>query len=423
MEEQKDKKKKIFFIVGPLVLFIALVGITYSFFNYTRTGSENTFRTGRIYFNATEGDTVTLSDLFPITASGEITSATSGVGAVVLHITGDTTYTDGIEYLVKSVNVRGLNGTSLPISIEISYSATSGEGNVIGQADDNYFTNRGGNSSVYKVLTNDTIKENGDLLVGYIAPGVTGIDGELTILAYLDAQNIAITDTLVGTEEASAEYENGTTGVGENTWVNGRTVLTTEEWNALQQNGVSFQIKVVANEGTWVEEPGKIPSCPGCKFIFTTNEYFYSANNYKSSPVSTLTTFEENNETLVDDYTTLNKNYFLGFKFDGSGNITNAYACGIKRTDYLNNEEQNPGVNAGTPFCIEGSTDGSTYQTNKTFLGDSTTGIWRGRCIDSGSNIVCPGLVSAYAYDTGYTLVSNSGGNCFIANHGNADCS
>ena len=35
-------------------------------------------------------------------------------------------------------------------------------------------------------------------------------------------------------------------------WVNNRTVFTTEEWNSLQTNGISFQIKVEANEGTWV---------------------------------------------------------------------------------------------------------------------------------------------------------------------------
>ncbi len=34
-----------------------------------------------------------------------------------------------------------------------------------------------------------------------------------------------------------------------------RVVFTTEEWNALQENGVSFQVKVEANEGIWVDEP------------------------------------------------------------------------------------------------------------------------------------------------------------------------
>ena len=40
-------------------------------------------------------------------------------------------------------------------------------------------------------------------------------------------------------------------------------------------------------------------TCEGCKFIYTENEYFYSANNYNSSPISTLTTFENNNAIFV----------------------------------------------------------------------------------------------------------------------------
>ena len=34
-----------------------------------------------------------------------------------------------------------------------------------------------------------------------------------------------------------------------------RTILTTTEWNNLQTNGVSFQVKVEANEGIWVKGP------------------------------------------------------------------------------------------------------------------------------------------------------------------------
>ena len=48
------------------------------------------------------------------------------------------------------------------------------------------------------------------------------------------------------------EYTDGTTSA----WVNNRTVFTTEEWNALQANGVSFQIRTEANEGVWVTNPG-----------------------------------------------------------------------------------------------------------------------------------------------------------------------
>ena len=245
-QKRKDKQIKLM-IIGIAVLVVGLVGVTYAFFNYTRTGAANNITTGRIYFNTEQGDEVTLSNLFPITASGEVTAATPGVGSAVIHITGNTTYEQGIEYLVKSVDVTGMGSTPLPISIAVSYAAT-GEVNAIGSANDSYFTVRGGNTSYYKILSTDAISEGANLLVGYIAPGQTGIDGELTIMAYLDADNIAITDTVSGEEPASAEYINGTT----EDWIQGRTVFSTDEWNALAQNGVSFRIRVEANEGTWV---------------------------------------------------------------------------------------------------------------------------------------------------------------------------
>ena len=309
-----DNKKAIFIMVGVALLVISLVGATYAFFNYTRTGNANNIRTGRIAFNAEQGDEVTLSDLFPISATGEITPETPGVGSVVIHVTGDTNYTGGLEYLVKAVNVTSASGgTSLPISINISYE-NNGNGTTIGTSDDNYFTNRGSTSSLYKVLSTDTISEGQNLVVGYIAPGATGIDGNIVIMAYLDASSIAITDTYpdvtyyevndnltstqisdcvsylsginatnafcegTGTISNSGDdvtfqealdsglitaaqktylvnqgiihelYTDGT----DTTWVDGRTVLTTDEWNALSSGGVSFQVKVEANEGVWV---------------------------------------------------------------------------------------------------------------------------------------------------------------------------
>jgi len=243
-------KKYIYFsvIVALLVVGVA-IGVTYAFFNYTKTGSANTVSTGRLSFNAEQGDEVTLSDLFPISATGAITPETPGVGSVTVHVTGDTNYGEGIEYLVTAVNVTGSNGTSLPISINISYDA-NGQGKTIGEEDNDYFDHRGGNESLYKVLTTDTISEGQELVVGYIAPGSTGIDGNIVVMAYLDASNIAITDTYP--EEVTDTNNDGYIDGTDSDWVDSRTVFTTEQWNALSSSGVSFQIKVEAQEGLWV---------------------------------------------------------------------------------------------------------------------------------------------------------------------------
>ena len=400
-------KKQFLTVIGVFLLVVMLGTITYAFFNYTRTGTANNIRTGKIAFNTEEGDTVTLSDLFPIQNTGNITSSTPGVGSLSIHVTGDTTYEDGIEYLVKAVNVTSAGNHALPISIEISYEANNNK--TIGTEDEDYYTNRGGNSSIYKVLSTDTITDDGDIIVGYIAPGQTGIDGNIVINAYLDAANIAITDTI---EEGSIEvagYDNGTS----TDWIDNRVVFTTEEWNELQQNGVSFQIKVEANEGIWVEEPvppviPTIDSCPGCKFMYTTTSYNYGGGN-NATEVSTLPA-----GIVKEDYTEVisasGKNWFLGFT-ESNGKIDRAFVCGIKG--------ENP--NQGTAFCIEGS-NGSTYTSNSTFLNDSTTGLWLGGCTNNESNITCSGIVSAIAYSTGGVEVNSGYSECYVGNYGIMYC-
>ena len=465
-------KKQMLIVIGVFTLVMLLGSVTYAFFNYTRTGSANTIKTGRIAFSAEQGEEVTLSDLFPISVTGNVTPETPGVGSVVVHVTGDTEYSKGIEYIVKAVNVSSNGGSSLPISVNISYSA-NGTGKTIGAEDNNYYVNRGGNSSLYKVLTTDTIAEGQELVVGYIAPGQEGIDGNITVMAYLDANNIAITDTnpeetyyalndsMTAEEEAACEghtvmstgftgsetasafctgtgtrggktfqehldeglftegqiedfleanviYELYTDGTTDN-WVDGRTVLTTEEWNALSSGGVSFQIKVEANEGIWTIAPGSISSCPGCKFIYTTNVYQYGGDdNINATDVSTLT-------GVTTDYTTLNKNYFLGFTETQNGKIDRAFACGIKG--------ETP--NDGKAFCIEGTNDGSKYESNSSLLYElygEYNELANYGCRNFGTGMGCFGVVVPDADDDGYVDVYFGDNDCLVERNGKFYC-
>ena len=187
--------------------------------------------------------------MFPIIPTQENLADNTKVGTVTIDVSGDTTYNQGVEYLVTATNVvntvgSGVNQKTVPISIQVSYEAKTNKD--IGTPSNSYFADRGSTTSYYKVLSSDTISDGDRLLVGYIKSDNTGIDGTITIKAYLDAGKIAISDTYDGTESDNM----GTT----TNWVNNRVVLTTQEWNSLQQNGVSFQIRIEANEGIWVKE-------------------------------------------------------------------------------------------------------------------------------------------------------------------------
>ena len=235
------KKKIILPVMVGLLMVLATVGVTYAFFNYTRTGSANTVRTGTINFTSSQ-TRINLSNVFPI-ASSAVSTDTDNVGTATITVEGDTTYDKGIEYLISATNVTNTVGTkNIPISISAEVSGT------LGTSDENYFDNRETSTNhIYKVLADDTINNDGELMVGYIAKGQTGINGTITIKAYIDKDKILISDTYPEGEEVinGVTYYNGTPTTD-------KTVFTTTEWNSLNTNGISFQVKVEANEGIWV---------------------------------------------------------------------------------------------------------------------------------------------------------------------------
>ena len=240
-------KRQMFTIIGVFTLMLLLGTTTYAFFNYTRTGSSNNIRVGRISFVSKNEETISLNNLFPIdpTEQGIMEDSTK-VGTYSIDIKGDTDYVDGIEYLVSAVdaNIYTSEGQIVPITLDFTVTD-------LGDPSANYFTARDSkNANIYKKLVGDTLVGDQMLLVGYIKPNTTsgtaeGVDGSITIKAYLDKNKILISDTYDGTESDNM----GTS----NSLAHGKTVLTTAEWNALQTNGLSFKVKVEANEGIWIK--------------------------------------------------------------------------------------------------------------------------------------------------------------------------
>ncbi len=242
-----QNKKQMFIVIAVFTLILLLGTTTYAFFNYTRTGANNIIKVGRISFTTNQNKTISLTNLFPIDPTEEgIMDDNTKVGTLEITITGDTDYADGIEYLVSSVdsNIYTNEGQALPISLDVTVSSGLGTNN------DNYFLARNNtNESIYKRIVGDTLVGDQVLLIGYIKKNTTsgtieGINGKITFKAYLDKNKILISDTYDGTESDNM----GTT----NSMTEGKTVITTSEWNALQSSGVSFKVKVEANEGIWV---------------------------------------------------------------------------------------------------------------------------------------------------------------------------
>ena len=94
-----------------------------------------------------------------------------------------------------------------------------------------------------------------------------------------------------------------------------------------------------------------ISTCPGCVFAW------YPSSETKWIKGSGQGENEASgNNKLTDyyeDYTTLEKNYFLGYVIDNNNYIIKSYACGIEN---------------GKAFCLQNSSDGSKYSSNVEIL-------------------------------------------------------
>jgi len=311
-EKEKKQSRKINLQIGlGLLVLVALIGgVTFAFFNYTRTGSANLLRLGNIEFNSTS-TTITLENAFPVSSNPLDLTDTDNVKSLTINITGKNTYVDGMEYLVSiDGNIAnltvgsGANERTIPVSIMVSVLNETNEVKPLGNNDDRYFTNRGGNSNIYKVLAQETLEGNDSLLVGYIAPNQSELNGTIRVTAYFDKEKIAISDTYYNEGETPSD------------WARDRIILTTSEWNNLRTtNPISFKIKVEANEGTWVENTE--PTDASCFTTNTYTNYVYNnnmTNEEKNTCVNMLT--EWNNDEYFTEEFCNGTNPFYKFDFE-----------------------------------------------------------------------------------------------------------
>ena len=282
-------------------MVVAIVGVSFAFFNYSKTGALNNVRTGTISFD-TSNSVINISNLFPI-SKALVASEQENVGIGTVTISGHTNYVHGIDFTVTVESVSNNIGTTagkLPISLKVIATDLNGIKS---------FGSNGGSILLNSYEDGSTITSGSIIASGRI-PANVNINGTITIKAYIDESQILITDTypavthyslntsktsecvgyslmasgFTGSETAAAfcagtgtrngktfqqyldeglftseqiidllslgvikeEYTNGIPS----SLANGKTILTTEQWNALSTNPATFKIKVVANDGT-----------------------------------------------------------------------------------------------------------------------------------------------------------------------------
>ena len=96
-----SSKQVLLSVLGIAVLVIAVVGVSFAFFSYSKTGDTNNVVTaGTIFFQYTEGTDITLTNQFPLTDADGM--ALTGTSTLEFHVRGYDGSGVGINYTVSA---------------------------------------------------------------------------------------------------------------------------------------------------------------------------------------------------------------------------------------------------------------------------------------------------------------------------------
>jgi len=101
---ENSSKQVLLSVLGIAVLVVAVVGVSFAFFSYSKTGdSSNVLTTGSIVFNFVEGDAINLTNEFPRTDGNGLVAGTGANGVLSFSIEGYDGSGTGIDYTIKAV--------------------------------------------------------------------------------------------------------------------------------------------------------------------------------------------------------------------------------------------------------------------------------------------------------------------------------
>lgn len=100
--ESSVKKSVILSIIGAIIIMLIVVGVSYAFFNYSRTGeTNNEISTGALSFKFENGSDILLTNAFPISTAEGI--ALTGENNVCTFTIKGSVATGDIDYTISAV--------------------------------------------------------------------------------------------------------------------------------------------------------------------------------------------------------------------------------------------------------------------------------------------------------------------------------
>ena len=112
---ENSSKQAVLSVIGVAVLVVAVLGVSFAFFTYSKAGTQNnTLTTGSIFFNFTEGNAINLTNEFPRTDDSGKSLEPAANGALEFSVIGYDGSSKGIEYTVLALPGSAETGKTPP---------------------------------------------------------------------------------------------------------------------------------------------------------------------------------------------------------------------------------------------------------------------------------------------------------------------
>ena len=242
MENSNQSKQVLLSVIGVAILVVAVVGVSFAFFSYTRTGTDNTVETGTIIFNASNTQ-LELEDAFPVdraTAMSKNDNTAEVVGYATISVQGNTTYDQGLKFDVYATDIK-VNTAGVTPRVEVTQAASMPSGVSV--------TNLHQDAKLVPDASSNALLAKGTITK---AAAMQSEQVILSVRVWFDKRDYHISSDPNNNMAASSAADLIADGFLPTGW-NG-TVVTQDTWNSLQisaqnNNAYSFKIRVRAVEG------------------------------------------------------------------------------------------------------------------------------------------------------------------------------
>ena len=133
--EGNSSKQILLSIIGIAVLVIAVIGVSFAFFSYTKEGSSNNvIETGQIYMNFEESNSISLTNQFPMTNNEALAGIPTGSGqnesaSMTFTVEGYSSGSTAIPYHVYAIRGTDVSGKDRFPESEISVFLSQAQSN------------------------------------------------------------------------------------------------------------------------------------------------------------------------------------------------------------------------------------------------------------------------------------------------------